>query len=101
MKSQKVGFKFWQSNLSLITAHAFLNKKVSKEDKYLCYFQVIPLWAGTLITIADTFTFLFLDKYGLRKLEFFFATLIGIMAFSFGFTFFTSPPEAGEFFTGT
>ena len=64
-------------------------------------FQVIPLWAGSLITIVDTFTFLFLDKFGLRKLEFFFATLIGIMALSFGFTFFTSPPEAGEFFIGT
>ena len=66
----------------------------------LLRFQVIPLWAGSLITIVDTFTFLFLDKFGLRKLELFFATLIGIMALSFGFTFFTSPPEAGEFFTG-
>ena len=98
MKSQKGDFKFWQTNLSRITIYTCFFLKV---DKYLCYFQVIPLWAGTLITIADTFTFLFLDKYGLRKLEFFFATLIGIMAFSFGFTFFTSPPEAGEFFTGT
>lgn len=24
----------------------------------------IPLWGGVLITIADTFVFLFLDKYG-------------------------------------
>src|SRR4029434_4769012 len=24
----------------------------------------IPLWAGVLITIIDTFVFLFLDKYG-------------------------------------
>lgn len=45
----------------------------------------IPLWAGTLITIVDTFTFLFLDKYGLRKLEFFFGLLIAIMAFTFGY----------------
>ena len=75
----------------------------SRSDKFWqkIPFQVIPLWAGSLITIVDTFTFLFLDKFGLRKLEFFFATLIGIMALSFGFTFFTSPPEAGEFFTGT
>ncbi|KAJ8258226.1 hypothetical protein GJAV_G00194560 [Gymnothorax javanicus] len=29
----------------------------------------IPLWGGVLITITDTFIFLFLDKYGLRKLE--------------------------------
>ena len=30
----------------------------------------IPLWAGALITGADTFTFLFLERYGLRKLEY-------------------------------
>ncbi|NXE85543.1 NRAM2 protein, partial [Cochlearius cochlearius] len=40
----------------------------------------IPLWGGVLITIADTFVFLFLDKYGLRKLEAFFGFLITIMA---------------------
>lgn len=38
--------------------------------------QKIPLWAGVLITISDTFTFLFLDKYGLRKLEAFFGFLM-------------------------
>lgn len=45
----------------------------------------IPLWAGTLITIVDTFTFLFLDKYGLRKLELFFGLLITVMAVTFGY----------------
>jgi natural resistance-associated macrophage protein len=45
----------------------------------------IPLWAGVLITILDTFTFLFLDKYGFRKLEAFFALLISTMAISFGY----------------
>lgn len=45
----------------------------------------VPLWAGTLITIVDTFTFLFLDKYGLRKLEFFFGFLITVMAVTFGY----------------
>lgn len=29
----------------------------------------IPLWAGVLITIIDTFVFLFLDKYGRSALE--------------------------------
>ena len=38
--------------------------------------QTIPLWGGVLITILDTFTFLFLDKYGLRKLEAFFGFLM-------------------------
>lgn len=37
---------------------------------------VIPLWGGVLITISDTVTFLFLDKYGLRKLEGFFGLLM-------------------------
>lgn len=73
----------------------------------------IPLWAGVLITITDTFFFLFLDKYGrllflcfnnifnnerssqselhvpssagLRKLEAFFGLLITIMAIMFGY----------------
>jgi len=45
----------------------------------------IPLWGGVLITVVDTFTFLFLDKYGLRKLEFFFGFLISIMAVTFGY----------------
>lgn len=45
----------------------------------------IPLWAGTLITIIDTFSFLMLDKYGLRKLEFLFGFLISVMAVTFGY----------------
>lgn len=45
----------------------------------------IPLWLGVLITIFDTFTFLMLDKYGLRKLEFLFGFLITVMAASFGY----------------
>lgn len=45
----------------------------------------IPLWAGVLITACDAFVFLLLDKYGLRKLEAFFAVLIAIMAVTFGY----------------
>ena len=48
----------------------------------------IPLWAGVVITIVDTFFFLLLDKYGLRKLEMFFAFLIAVMATAFGYEFF-------------
>lgn len=48
-------------------------------------FRRIPLWMGVLITIFDTFTFLLLDKYGLRKLEFLFGFLITVMAVSFGY----------------
>ena len=48
----------------------------------------IPLYGGILITISDTFTFMFIEKYGLRKLETFFASLIAIMTITFGFEFF-------------
>ncbi len=47
---------------------------------YLLSNRVVPLWAGVLVTIFDTFTFLLLDRYGLRKLEAFFGLLIAIMA---------------------
>uniref|UniRef100_A0A3Q2QKS8 Natural resistance-associated macrophage protein 2-like n=1 Tax=Fundulus heteroclitus TaxID=8078 RepID=A0A3Q2QKS8_FUNHE len=50
----------------------------------------IPLWAGVLITLIDTFFFLFLDKYGLRRLEAFFGFLITIMAITFGYEVLTS-----------
>nr|AHB33812.1 natural resistance-associated macrophage protein [Miichthys miiuy] len=60
----------------------------------------IPLWAGVLITITDTFVFLFLDKYGLRKLEAFFGFLITIMALSFGYEYVLVKPDQGELLKG-
>ena len=46
----------------------------------------IPLYAGVLITITDTFIFLFLDKF-VRKLELLFGFLITVMAITFGIQF--------------
>ncbi|KAK2862282.1 hypothetical protein Q5P01_001815 [Channa striata] len=60
----------------------------------------IPLWAGVLITITDTFVFLFLDKYGLRKLEAFFGFLITVMALSFGYEYVVVKPDQGELLKG-
>ncbi|XP_070824325.1 natural resistance-associated macrophage protein 2-like isoform X1 [Chaetodon trifascialis] len=60
----------------------------------------IPLWGGVLITIIDTFVFLFLDKYGLRKLEAFFGLLITIMAITFGYEYVTVSPDQGELLKG-
>ncbi|XP_053156192.1 natural resistance-associated macrophage protein 2 isoform X3 [Hemicordylus capensis] len=60
----------------------------------------IPLWGGVLITIADTFVFLFLDKYGLRKLEAFFGFLITIMAVTFGYEYITVKPNQAELLKG-
>lgn len=53
-----------------------------------------------MITIIDTFSFLLLDKYGLRKLEFFFGLLIAIMAFTFGYEYVVSAPPQGEVMKG-
>ena len=44
----------------------------------------IPLFAGCLITFVDTFTFMFIHMCGVRRLEFFFAFLVGVMAVCFG-----------------
>ncbi|KAM3872139.1 natural resistance-associated macrophage protein 2 [Diretmus argenteus] len=60
----------------------------------------IPLWAGVLITIIDTFVFLFLDKYGLRKLEAFFGVLITIMAVTFGYEYVRVSPDQGQLLKG-
>ncbi|KAL8563609.1 hypothetical protein ACOMHN_024710 [Nucella lapillus] len=60
----------------------------------------IPLYAGVLITIADTFTFLLLDKYGLRKLEVFFCTLITVMAVTFGYEYVMVAPNQVEVLRG-
>ncbi|KAM9785807.1 natural resistance-associated macrophage protein 2-like [Neosynchiropus ocellatus] len=60
----------------------------------------IPLWGGVLITIVDTFFFLFLDKYGLRKLEAFFGLLITVMAITFGYEYVVVGPDQAELLTG-
>lgn len=60
----------------------------------------IPLWGGVLITITDTFVFLFLDKYGLRKLEAFFGFLITVMALSFGYEYVVVKPDQGDLLKG-
>ncbi|CAO2624970.1 Natural resistance-associated macrophage protein 1 [Lemmus lemmus] len=60
----------------------------------------IPLWGGVLITIADTFFFLFLDNYGLRKLEAFFGFLITVMALTFGYEYVVARPSQGALLQG-
>lgn len=60
----------------------------------------IPLWGGVLITITDTLFFLFLDKYGLRKLEAFFGFLITIMALTFGYEYVMVRPAQTEVLKG-
>lgn len=51
---------------------------------YILSGHKIPLYGGVLITGADTFTFLLLERYGLRKLEALFAVLVTTLAITFG-----------------
>ena len=53
----------------------------------------LPIWAGVLITAGDTFTFLFLHAFGVRKLEAFFAALITCMCVCFFIDFGMDPPS--------
>nr|XP_042102668.1 natural resistance-associated macrophage protein 2-like isoform X5 [Ovis aries] len=60
----------------------------------------IPLWGGVLITIADTLAFLFLDNYGLRKLEAFFGFIFTVMALTFGYEYVTVKPSQTQVLQG-
>ncbi|KAL2906403.1 Metal transporter Nramp4 [Bienertia sinuspersici] len=60
----------------------------------------IPLWCGVLITASDCFLFLFLENYGVRKLEAVFAVLIGTMALSFAWMFGDTNPNGLELLEG-
>ena len=56
----------------------------------------IPIWLGAMITILDSFLFLFIHYFGVRKLEFFFLALIAIMAVAFCSNMFVSNPDYGS-----
>jgi len=73
---------------SAIAIHALSNK-------------FIPIWVGVLITAVDTFTFLLIERRGIRLLEAFFAILIGTMAITFGIQFFISKPDPLDIVKGT
>ncbi|EGT43154.1 CBN-SMF-2 protein [Caenorhabditis brenneri] len=68
---------------------------------YLVSKGKIPLLFGVLITILDTFTFLLIDRYGVRKLEAVFVNLISIMVITFGYEFIVMKPAIVEVITGT
>ncbi|KAE8653951.1 Metal transporter Nramp6 [Hibiscus syriacus] len=60
----------------------------------------LPLWAGVLITASDCFFFLFLENYGVRKLEAVFAVLIATMALAFAGMFGDTKPSGKELLIG-
>lgn len=61
---------------------------------------VLPLWSGVLITALDCFVFLFLENYGVRKLEAVFAVLIATMALAFAWMFGETKPSGVELLAG-
>ncbi|KAK1405746.1 Metal transporter Nramp2 [Heracleum sosnowskyi] len=61
---------------------------------------VVPLWAGVIITASDCFFFLFLENYGVRKLEAVFAVLISTMALTFAWMFVDTKPNGRELLVG-
>ncbi|ULT82862.1 hypothetical protein L3Y34_012241 [Caenorhabditis briggsae] len=61
---------------------------------------LVPLYVGVFITILDTFTFLLIDRYGVRKLELIFGILILTMTVSFGYEFVVVKPPIGDVISG-
>lgn len=58
------------------------------------------IWVGVLITATDTFLFMFLQQYGVRKIEVFFMSLIGVMICCFWFEMISSRPDVGLILEG-
>jgi manganese transport protein len=53
----------------------------------------LPMIYGTMITVADTFLFLFLQRYGIRKMEAFIILLVATIGFSFFIQLFIAKPN--------
>ncbi|KAI7873696.1 NRAMP family, partial [Mucor mucedo] len=60
----------------------------------------LPLWAGVLMTATDTFTFMMIQRYGIRRLEAFFMVLITMMAVCFWVELVKSQPNVKEILEG-
>jgi NRAMP (natural resistance-associated macrophage protein)-like metal ion transporter len=60
----------------------------------------LPLWAGVLMTATDTFTFMMIQRYGIRRLEAFFMVLIALMAICFWVELVQSKPNVKEIIQG-
>ena len=56
----------------------------------------IPLMYGTCITVFDTFLFLFLQRYGIRKMEAFIILLVATIGFSFFIQLFIAKPDLSQ-----
>ncbi len=60
----------------------------------------LPLVWGVSITVLDTFLLLYLQRLGMRKMEAFIITLVGIIGICFLIEIFLAAPKIGEIVTG-
>jgi manganese transport protein len=60
----------------------------------------IPILWGVLITVLDTFLLLFLQRYGIRKMEAFIISLVAIIGISFLLQIIFAQPNLAEVATG-
>ena len=60
----------------------------------------LPMMYGTLITVLDTFLFLFLQRYGIRKMEAFIILLVATIGFSFFIQLFIAKPDLSKAIVG-
>ena len=60
----------------------------------------LPLVWGVSITVLDTFLLLYLQRLGIRKMEAFIITLVGVIGISFLIEMILAKPDIGELATG-
>lgn len=60
----------------------------------------LPLWAGVLLTAADSFALLFIERLGIRVLEGFFGGMVGVMVATFGVMYARADVPVGEVVSG-
>ncbi len=60
----------------------------------------LPLMWGTIITVLDTFLFLILQRYGIRKMEAFIIALVMIIGISFLIEILLAQPHMGDVVKG-
>jgi len=60
----------------------------------------LPLVWGVSITVLDTFLLLYLQRLGIRKMEAFIITLVGVIGISFLIQIILAKPDAAELVTG-
>eukprot|EP01084_Bolivina_argentea_P165066 286858_1 len=82
--------------LFIMTELAIIGSDIQEVVGSAVAFNVLfgwPLWVGCLLTAIDAFTFLLLSKLGMRVLEAFFCSLIGVMAVTFAIEFGIGKPN--------